>query len=154
MKPVHALVLMVLMCTVFSCKKKSNTITITGNYMIIGHNGGFVAINPPYYLLTTTALLKDTTQYYGAIPDDVSKFHFNITAPAAQYDSVKYLLNDIPSELFNENHADIGSIFPDFGYEDVRTSVNGVLYQWSFQGDQSASSHQIQQFITTLNSDF
>ena len=153
MKTVTALLLVFLAFTVFSCKKKSNN-TITGNYMIIGHNGGFVAINPPYYLLTTSALLKDTTQYSGTIPDDVSKFHFNIVEPTAQYDSVKYLLNAIPSELFSENHADIGKMFPDVGYEDVRVSVNGVLYQWTFQSDQSASSQQIQQFVHTLNSDF
>ncbi len=122
--------------------------------MIIGHPGGFILTNPPYYLLTTNALLKDTTQYLSAIPGSISSFHFNITEPGAKFDSVKDLLNTIPAELFNENHASIGKLFPDVGYEYIQASINGVLYQWNFLPDQSSSSPEIQQFVSKLNSNF
>lgn len=149
----RVLLLLFLLVIVASCKKKHQP-AMVGNYMIIGHNGGFVTINEPYYLLTTSQLLKDTTQYWGKVPDDISKFHFNVVESSAKYDSVKSILNVIPNELFGVNHASIGSTFPDVGYEDVRTSANGVLYQWYFQSDQSNSSAQIRQFINTIYSDF
>lgn len=154
MKTTALLFLLLLSLVTISCNKKSKS-TLTGNYMIIGHDGGFVAMNAPYYMITTSGLKEDTTRYpYGQVPANTNGFNFNYNLPSARYDTVKDLLNSIPPELLSKNNADIGSPCPDFGYEDVRASINGVLYKWKFECNQSSSSTEVQAFITRINTDF
>jgi hypothetical protein len=107
-------------------------------------------------MLTSDSLAEDTTHYNNAlpVPTDVTKFNFNYLLSSARFDTVKYLLSSIPAELFGNNNADIGAICPDFGYTDVRASVNGVRYKWSFECDVSSSSPAVQQFVKTLRADF
>src|ERR1019366_2256279 len=106
MKPVFSFcVLLLFIIADTSCMHKSNNYTITGDYMIIGHPGGFVAsptIN--YYLISNGQVREDTTVLYGVLPDDISKFNFNIVLSAAKYDSVKNLPSSIPSELLSRNN--------------------------------------------------
>ncbi len=111
---------------------------------------------PPFYKLTANQLLEDSTRYNYTlpVPTDVNKFNFNYTLPAARFDTVKYLLSSIPEELFTQNNADIGMYCPDFGYTDVRASVNGVLYKWSFECNLSNTSIAVQQFVQHLRADF
>ena len=155
MKTTTALLcLFLLSLATISCNKKS-TSTLTGNYMIIGHDGGFVATNAPYYMITTSGLKQDTTQYpYGQVPTNTTGFNFNYSLPAARYDTVKDLLNSIPHELFGKNGADIGTACPDFGYEDIRASINGVYYHWTFECDISSSSAEVKAFINRIYADF
>jgi len=155
MKPATALIFLLLLSLVtISCKKKAKT-TLTGDYLVIGHDGGFVNTNAPYYVITGSGLAEDTTHYpYGQVPANNSGFNFNYNLPTARYDTVKGLLNSIPSELLGRNNTDIGTACPDFGYEDVRASINGVLYQWKFECNQSASSAEVQAFINRINADF
>ena len=137
-----------------SCNKKSQA-TLTGNYLIIGHDGGFVAYVSNYYLITKTGLSKDTTHYdYGKVPTNFRDFKFNYQLPTAQYDTVKDLLTSIPSELLSKNNTDIGGYCPDYGYDDIRASIDGVLYEWKFECDQSGSSAAVQEFFRKIHTDF
>ena len=52
------------------------------------------------------------------------------------------------------NNQHIGQLFPDVGYTDILASVGGTTYRWGFEFDQSASSPEIQQFVTTAESVF
>jgi hypothetical protein len=120
----------------------------------VGHTGGFVSnlALSPYYLINNGQLLKDTTvQVALGIPDDVNAFHFNVLLPAADYATVADLLTSIPSELLGKNGESIGTAFPDVGYTDVRTSVNGTVYKWHFEADQSTSSTAVKAFVARLN---
>lgn len=154
MKPIQSLLLLLLFTAAVSCKKKA-TFTVTGNYMIIGYPGGYVYKEPPYYLLTTSELLKDTSELATSALSTISDYHFNVTAPVTKYDSVKDLLNTIPTELFSKKNASIGTGFmPDMGHYYVMASINGVLYQWTFFPDQSSSSPEVQQFVNRLNLNF
>ncbi len=153
-KLIPALFLFIVAVAAYSCNKKSDATPI-GNYLIIGHEGGFVAFVSNYYLLTNSGLSKDTSHYdYGKAPSNLRDFRFNYHLPSAQFDTVKGLLTAIPSELLGRNNADIGGYCPDYGYEDVRASINGVMYQWKFECDQSTSSAEVQEFVRKINADF
>lgn len=145
----YCIILALAICGASCTHKNHNDYPVAGDYLVIGHPGGFV--NTPlitYYLIANTHLTKDTAVPYGAVPDDISKFNFNAPGTTAQYDSVKNLPSSIPSELLSRNNQNIGQLVPDMGYYDVRASVNGAVYKWSFEGDQSGSSAAIQQFVT------
>ncbi len=144
-------------CVLFfwSCSKKTGTTTttITGDYLIVGHTGGFVmgtAINP-YYLVHDTTLSADTSLNVTNIPTTTSGFHFNYHYPRARFDTVGAgLITSIPTELFSRNGASIGQMIPDVGYTDVRVSVGGNYYTWTFLPKQDSSSPAIQQFVIKL----
>ena len=150
-RPYSSCLLLLLIIAGTSCKHNSADYTITGDYMIIGRAGGFVALPyDTYYLISGSQLREDTTVPYAAIPDDISKFNFNIVMPASKYDSVKNLPASIPSELLGRNNQTIGSYIPDAGYTDIRTSINGVAYKWIFAPDQSSSSPAIHHFLDSV----
>jgi hypothetical protein len=159
MKNITSLIFAFLVVSIFiSCSKgvKNTTVYTSADYMIIGHQGGFVAYISPYYKITGSQLLEDTTHYSGSypVPSDTSGFNFSQLLPSARFDSVSSILASIPAELFNRNNADIGDFCPDFGYDDIRASVNGVFYKWSFECDQSKSSSAVQQFVKQIRADF
>jgi hypothetical protein len=140
-----------------SCsKEKGDGTYTTADFLIVGRAGGFVQYFGPYYKITLSLLSEDSTRYNGSVlvPVDATGFNFSFTLPQARYDTVRSLLTAIPTELFNKNNADIGDFCPDFGYTDVRASVNGVMYKWSFECDQSKSSITVQQFVQKLRADF
>ena len=145
-------------CLLFfwSCSKKTGTTmstTITGDYLIVGHTGGFVmgtTINP-YYLVHDTTLSADTSLNATNIPATTSGFHFNYQYPRARFDTVGAgLIASIPTELLSKNGATIGQTFPDVGYTDVRASIGGTYYTWIFLAKQDSSSAAIQQFVKKL----
>jgi hypothetical protein len=139
------------MLAVASCTKGIKS-TISGDYMIIGQAGGFVgpAATSKYYLINNGQLKEDTTVLNTQPPADITGFHFTFTLPASKYDRVKSLLTSVPSELLSRNGEHIGRLFPDAGYTDVRTSINGKTYRWYFEGDQSINSTVVQQFYDSV----
>jgi hypothetical protein len=144
---------LLLLFTFASCTHKGadNKYVISGDYMIIGHPGGFTTrLTDIYYIISDGQLRADTAVPYGGGPDDINKFNFSVVMPVAKYDAVKNVPASIPSELLSRNNQTIGSYIPDVGYTDVRTSVNGTAYKWSFAADQSASSPAIQQFLDSV----
>ena len=152
MKPVFAICLsMLLLVSTTSCRHGISR-TISGDYMIIGRAGGFVGTQATtnYYLISGGTLKQDTSVLSTLPPADISGFNFNITMPSSKYAAVKNLIYTIPSELLSRNNAHIGGIYPDMGYTDVRTSINGTVYRWYFEGDQSTSSIAIQQFFDSV----
>jgi hypothetical protein len=84
----------------------------------------------------------------------VSKFDFNTVLPVSAYNSVSSLPTSIPPELLSRSNEHIGDVFPDAGYTDVRASVNGVYYRWFFEAGQSASSAEVQAFVTQARACF
>ena len=139
--------------SVASCRKTNNSSPqISGDYMIVGSAGGFTApaAKTTFYLLHNGQLWSDTTVSSGNPPTEVSKFQFNVLHPAAGYDSVKNVLHQVPVELLSRNGQSIGGIFPDAGYLDVITVINGICYNWNFQADQSGSSLPVQAFVDSL----
>jgi hypothetical protein len=94
---------------------------------------------------------KDVSQWNNVVPDNLSEFNFANVQSAGKYDSVKDLLSSVPPELLNENNASIGGFLPDAGYTDIRTTINGVAYRWTFEADQTASGAAIQQFLSKAN---
>ncbi len=139
-----------------SCVPKANVHQITsGDYLIIGHPGGFTN-NPvlTYYYLNTTQLTKDMAVPYAAVPDDNTKFNFNASGTAVQYALVASMLTNIPAELLAKNNQNIGGLVPDVGYTDVRARINGVTYKWNFESDQSGSSEAVKVFVSQANTLF
>ena len=152
MKPVSAFCLLLLLLTGATSCRHGISHTISGDYMVIGNAGGFVGpqATTNYFLISGGTLKEDTTVLNSLPPADISGFHFNITLPSSKYATVKNLIYTIPSELLSRNNTHIGGIYPDMGYTDVRTSINGTTYRWYFEGDQSGSSTAIQQFLDSV----
>ncbi len=148
----HTLSILLLLAVLIngtSCARKESSHPVTGDYMVIGMAGGFVAYPVlTYYLINNGQLKMDSTVPYGAIPTDINKFNFNIQCSADKYQLVSDLLNNIPSELLGMDNQSIGNVFPDAGFTDVRASVNGTVYRWRFQADLSGTTSTIQQFVT------
>ena len=140
----------------FSCTKGKKNSLQPADFMIIGHMGGFVPYTSPFYKLTSSQLWEDTTKYdyTHPLPADFANLNFNYQLSSSKFDSVKDLLSSIPAELFGRNNTHIGGLFPDVGYTDVRASVNGVIYHWGFEADQSTSSTAIQQFVQRIKADY
>ena len=131
-----------------SCTRKQTSQPVTGDYMVVGMAGGFVAYPKlTYYLINNNQLKMDSTVPYGAIPTDINKFNFNIKCSDAKYQLVSDLLNNIPSELLGMNNQNIGNVFPDAGYTDIRASIKGTLYHWNFEGDLSGTTLTIRRFV-------
>ncbi len=129
-----------------SCKKHSNG-TASGDYLIIGTAGGFVGgASEPYYFINGTQFKKDTSLKFHTPPSDNNAFNFSIVLPSPAFDSVKGLLQQIPAELISGGSQSIGGIWPDFGYTEVRASINGKQYVWLFQADITKSSQAVQDF--------
>jgi hypothetical protein len=150
MKAVFSLsFLLLLMLGSTSCTKgvKTSPGATAGSYMIIGSAGGFLLPTLRYYDIANGELKEDTSVPYGRVPDDITQFNFNVTLPAANYDSVKNLPSSVPPELLSRNNEHIGGLVPDLGYTDIRTSVNGIAYRWYFEAQQTGSSPAVQQFV-------
>ncbi len=144
-----SLLLILALCNA-SCKKGVKTTggVTTGDYMIIGSPGGFTSLTTlVYFNITGGQLKEDTAVPYALIPDDITKFNFNVICSGARYDSVKNLPSSVPQELLSHNNEHIGQLVPDLGYTDVRTSINGVAYRWYFEAQQTGSSPAVQQFV-------
>ena len=139
-----------------SCHKEKNTTTHfapTGDYLIVGATGGFIAPTSPspYSLIADSSLREDTLLNSTNIPTAYSGFNFDYVLPQARYDTVAAgILSAIPSELLAENGASIGAYVPDVGYTDVRARIASVDYTWKFEGNQSGSSAGIQLFLQKL----
>ena len=151
----YAVVIAAICIAVFvidGCKKNNNSsAVISGDYLIVGSAGGFIAgSNTTFYLINNGQLWSDSTVNSGNPPANPANFHFNTLHAAAGYDSVRNLLQQIPGELLGRNGQSIGGIFPDAGYLDVLTSVGGIPYHWNFQTDQSQSSLAVQAFVDSL----
>lgn len=133
-----------------SChKKESSSGPVSGDYLVIGWTGGFVGYaSHNYYLIANGKVSKDVSTWSTSVPVDISQFVFTGTESTGKYDSIKDLVHNIPSELLSENNADIGLSWPDAGFTDIRTSIKGINYRWTFEADQSHSSLAIQQFVT------
>ena len=148
--PFRIVVFLLLGFSMVGCVPKANIHQITsGDYLIIGHPGGFV--NTPlitYYYLNSTQLTKDTTVPYAAVPVDNSKFNFSATGTSLQHTVVATMLTGIPAELLGKNNQDIGNLVPDVGYIDMRASIKDVTYKWSFESDQTSSSQAVKDFVT------
>ncbi len=147
--------LILLNAGITSCSHKSNTNNnkITGDYLIIGQACGAVFLTKTtvtYYLISNNQLSEDTTVSVYAPPATISKFNFNIVMPASKYDSVKYLLYSIPTELLNPNNPAFGNYSPHACYTDIRTSINGVAYEWHFFEDYGAGSSAFHQFMDSI----
>lgn len=155
MKQITAL-LAILAIGISSCTHKAANNKLYGAYIIAGNAGGFVGpgATTNYYLIQNGILRADTSVLINIPPDDINNFHFDVMMPSSKYEAVQKVQSSIPSELINHNGAHIGSIIPDMGYRDVRTSINGTPYRWYFEGDQSKSSSTVQQFITSLDTLF
>ena len=141
--------MLLLVVSAFSCKKKKDSGPVTGDYVIVGSAGGFMAggIPVPYYLITSTQLKKAEISNSLQPPTDITGFDFNTVLPDARFQEVKGLKDEIPSELLSMNGADIGGPMPDVGYTDIRASVKGVVYRWKFENNLSASSLAVQNFV-------
>jgi len=137
-----------------SCKKKNDIYPVTGDYLISGHTGGFAGnlSNSAYYLIGNSQLRKDTSLAGRDVPDNIAKFNFNIVMPDSNYHAVADLLSAIPAELLSQNNADIGDPWPDFGVTDVRASIKGVAYRWTFEGGLTKCSPVVQQFVSRVKS--
>ncbi len=141
--------------TGMSCKKGTPaTYPVEGDYLIAGHSDGFVAGGNPviYYLINNGQLRKDVSKTEATVPTDVSGFNFSIQMLQVSYAAVADLLTTIPSELLARNNAYIGSqVVADIPTLDVRTSIHGTLYRWTFSEDQSSSSAAVQLFYNRIN---
>ncbi len=137
--------------TLLSCKKDPAPSTnITGDYLIIGHMGGF--INPSsfkrYYIITATNLMADTTILAGNNPTGLAQFNFSYTLPDTCFQKVKLLPNQIPVALLSQNNTTVGQVsLADVGYLDMRSRLNGVEYKWLFGNDLSACDTAVQGFV-------
>ena len=147
-----------ILLTGVTCCKKPTAIapSLKGDYLISGGRGGFVipTYHATYFLINNGELREDTSEAYASIPDDVSNFKFNYLLPSASYNKVKYLITTVPAELLSKNNQTIGSVIPDLGYTEVRARIGNVVYQWHFEGDQSASSAAVQAYVHRLRTDF
>ncbi len=145
--------LLVLSMVATSCSRKSNPTTgATADYLITGYTGGFAGpiAMQPYYLIKDNQL-KKATMGAGNVPDDVSKFNFDVAMPASQYELVKDLPKSIPAELLAHPDKSFGSTpGADMGYLDVRASVNGKTYRWDFQPDLSGTSVEVRDFVNKI----
>ena len=141
--------------SVTSCKK-SVQYSASGEYLVVGSAGGFISGSQPthYFIVSGGQVREDLNVNSGMVPDNINQFNFNTVLPAAKYNAVKGLLSAIPSELLTRNNQDIGAPIPDMGYIDVRASIKGVSYRWTFEGDQSGTSAAIQQFLDSVQTDF
>ena len=120
--------------------------------MVVGHTATLIGPTPDnYYLISNGQLKKNVSNGNNNVPDDITKFNFTTVQSASKYASVKDLLTSIPPELLSQNNAHIGDFWPDAGYTDIRTSINGVAYRWYFEVGQSGSSQAIQQFLAKAN---
>jgi hypothetical protein len=145
------LLLVLLVFGMSSCQKNKlkNATIVAGDYMIVGWTGGFAGTSVHnYYLISHGEVRKDVAQWK-QVPDDLSKFDFSEVIPVSKYNAVKDIPNSIPAELLNMNNQDIGVAFPDAGFTDIRTTINGVPYRWAFEADISASSPAVQQFVAS-----
>ncbi len=145
------ILLLLLLLTFFitSCTHKPGSYNVTANYMVIGPGGGFRPPQGTFYYLTNSQLIADTTVSIYNPPADISLFNFNDTMPSPKHAAVKDILQSIPSEILGLNHKEIGisNVAADGGYTDIRTKINGILYDWKFHDNQSTSSPEIQQFV-------
>ncbi|NDC40872.1 MAG: hypothetical protein EBZ77_04855, partial [Chitinophagia bacterium] len=132
----------------FSCNKKSDTVAqpVTGNYLIIGYNGGFVSTEAKatYYMINDNGVWLDSSYAYSEVPTDVSKFRFTNKMPDSLFAATDTLRRSIPTALLSKNNQHIGQYLPDAGYMDVRTSISGQAYRWYFEANQDSSSLAIQ----------
>jgi hypothetical protein len=135
---------------VSSCKRDTAFFT-SGSYVIIGYQGGFAApyTSNRYFLIDNTSLTEDTGVSRTNLPATLSQFHFNITVADSVFQKVKQLPKNIPAILLSQNGSSFGRYIPDFGCYDIRTTVNGVDYKWTFGYDLSGCDPAIQNFVST-----
>jgi hypothetical protein len=142
--------LAVLIITSSSCTKSKNTTNPMTSYIVVGQTGGFTQANAraTYFMIANGQLKQDTTQPYYDVPATTSGFNFSVTMPDSLYRKCADVTAMLPPELLQMNHTHIGTQLPDAGYTDVRTTINGVDYQWFFEQDQSTSSQAVQNFVS------
>lgn len=153
MKSAISFLLFALVITGVACKKKQISHPINGDYLIVGHSGGYAPAETPvvYYMINNGELRKDPSKTMSTVPKDIKGFDFSVLLPQASYQAVADLPSSIPSELLQHNNAAIGNYsIPDVASLDVRTSIQGVSYRWSLSDDQSTSSPAVQQFFNRL----
>ncbi|MCW3123966.1 MAG: hypothetical protein JWQ38_3458 [Flavipsychrobacter sp.] len=152
MKPISLLALLFALVLTSCSKKNTNTNPAAPDYFIYGYTGAFVDINTrtTYSKISNGEFRKDTSQLHYAVPEDISKFNFNVLLPSSAYEQVKDLPYSIPVELYSMNNMSIGVMMPDAGYKDVRVKQNGTSYRWKFEANQDASSPAIKTFVNRL----
>jgi hypothetical protein len=141
---------------VCACKKAPQQSSITGDYFIYGHAGGYTTpdYHTSYFLVNNGKLLKDASQLAQSPPANIELFRFTQLCPVAQYNSVADLPSSIPVELLRHNNAIIGSSMPDAGYSDLRARINGTTYKWVFEANLDSVSQPIREFYNRCNISF
>ncbi|MCD6012486.1 MAG: hypothetical protein K0Q79_2348 [Flavipsychrobacter sp.] len=144
-----ALVTLVLAGSFVACTHKPRTYNVAADYMVIGPGGGFRPPMGTYYYLTGSQLLADTNVNLNFPPANVSGFHFTYTPSISKYDAVKNVLKEVPSELLNANHSEIGiDMQPvDGGYTIIRAKIAGTDYDWKFHDNLGNASDDVKQFM-------
>jgi len=133
-----------------SCTPKH--IDPAADYMIVFSAGGiFGGTHRPYYVLTTSSLIADTTHDRLLPPVTLSGLNLNYVQPQAKFDQVKSLLTAIPAELLANNNKEFGTMPGNDMYSvAVQAHINGKDYSWGFQLDQTGSSAPVVQFYNRV----
>jgi hypothetical protein len=142
MRSIYIILISVLAILSASCKKDKTT---TGDYIIVGHIGGFASISD-FYRIGDGQLRHDTSKFAN-YPLDIGKLKFVEVMPNARYQKVAHLKAAIPAELLSQNEKTFGEMYPDAMGLEVFTNINGTPYHWSFAGDQSKTGPAIRNFI-------
>ncbi len=132
-----------------SCTHSPRTTNVAAEYIIIGPGGGFRPPIGTYYYLSSTQLLADTAVVLYNPPSDITLFKFDSVLPSAKHAAVKDVLTVIPWEILANNHGEFGisTAAVDGGYTVVRTSINGIDYDWKFHDKLDNASVEVKQFM-------
>jgi len=119
-----------------------------GDYLVFGHFYGMCVGDGcvSTYKLTDDALFKDLNHNYSG-----TDFDFETMSPAS-FESVKDLMEHIPSALLNENEAIIGC--PDCADQGgllIQYSKNGRLKSWRMDQNKNNVPNYLHSFIDKVN---
>ncbi|MES2704491.1 MAG: hypothetical protein V4649_17765 [Bacteroidota bacterium] len=153
MRIVTATCIALLACaTLFSCKEPRIYAPVPAQYIVSANVGGYVSATAKanYYRISDGHLDLDTTQLRYQTLVLTTTLAFDVPQPTAKYNEVADLRLNVPGELLPHHNEHIGSGLIDSGVTDVTVMVDGHLYRWYFEADQSRSSAAVQQFVQRL----
>lgn len=104
------------------------------DYLVFGHLGSFCMNCDVLYKIENESL------YTTGKVAHVDPTHPSFTLlPLSQYQLVKDLPSEFPSQLLNEKAESIGSYFPDVGATYIEVKQNGTVHHWYIQAGSTPS---------------
>ncbi|MCB0699554.1 MAG: hypothetical protein KDC11_06870 [Chitinophagaceae bacterium] len=159
MKPYFLLSILSLTLITVSCKKNkgdNNTITtgnVTADSMILYTNGGFTP-QPvwKFYKINGQGAWEDTT----SLPSVSNPNNFNVQMSATKYGQVKFILNEVPAQLLNENNSQYvnGVNLADCPMRKVTVYINGNTYVWYMEECTDGMPSYVKPFADKVNTVF